>query len=88
MDLKTGLASLSELNKVELTNLLQQADIEIDRYHLVIRNYSEEKMAKYGTPFINELRDNRSKIIVELNNKSRKYTNEQLEEAKKAWREK
>jgi hypothetical protein len=71
MDLGTGLDRLAELNEVELTNLLQQADIEIERYHLVIRNYSEEKMAKYGTPFMNELMDNRNKIIVELTKKER-----------------
>lgn len=66
MHLETGLSRLAELNEVELKNMLQQADAEIERYKVVIRNYSDELMAKYGTPFMNTLLDNRNQVVMQL----------------------
>lgn len=42
-------------SSADIEHLIQLKKIEIDRYKLAIKNYPEDRMQKYGIPFLKRL---------------------------------
>jgi len=59
MTIETALKKIDTLSKEELIHCIQRIDTEIKYYKFCIRNYSPDKMKKYGIPFIKRLETKR-----------------------------
>lgn len=66
MDIDTALKKIDELTIDQLLHTMQLCEYNIEDYCYGIRNYSPEKMEKYGKPFLDKLIERRDKFANKL----------------------
>lgn len=66
MNVHTALEKIDELTIQQLSQMVQLCNYEIENYSYGIRNYSPEKMEKYGKPFLDKLIERRDKFANKL----------------------
>lgn len=66
MNIYNAIERVEDLDQTELKHCLQLIDVEIARYEQIIRNYSTEKMEKYGRPMLDRLNHMRSEVLMRI----------------------
>lgn len=66
----TALRKLKKLTQAQLERCIQQCQVDIDNYKVAIRNYDENKMKKYGLPFLVSLQEVQNSFINELSKRA------------------
>lgn len=57
MDIEKALRTIDKLNKTQREHLLQRLEYQLVHYKRVIKNYTPDKMTKYGEPYLEKLND-------------------------------
>lgn len=72
MHIFTAIKNVKKLSDAQIQHFIQLMDVELKNYAKVCENYPEEKMEKYGRPYIKILEDRKNIFVGEMNERTAK----------------